>query len=425
MSQLEPNPNIPEFSVSEISNTIKLAVEGAFPYVRVKGELSNFKKAPSGHLYFNLKDESAVLAGVCWKGSAARFNFKPEDGLEVVCSGKITTYPGQSKYQMIVDSMSPAGLGALMELLEKRKKKLAAEGLFDADRKKPIPFLPKVIGVVTSPTGAVIRDILHRIEDRFPSNVIVWPVLVQGEKAAEQIANAIYGFNAIKGEKRPDTLIVARGGGSLEDLWPFNEEIVVRAAAASDIPLISAVGHETDTTLIDYASDLRCPTPTAAAEKSVPVKAELVLFVDDMARRVKGEIFRLLENKAGELKGLARGIPNLSQLIDDKVQKLDNLSLRLENAFPKILQDKQQKLHYLGKLLESYSYKNVLQRGYAVVHGKGGQVVSCVGDINAGDKFKLEFSDGKVEVQAMGEKKPKKKKVKKEVVVDERQDSLF
>ena len=279
--------------------------------------------------------------------------------------------------------------------------------------------------MVTSPTGAVIRDILHRIEDRFPSNVIVWPVLVQGEKAAEQIANAIYGFNAIKGEKRPDTLIVARGGGSLEDLWPFNEEIVVRAAAASDIPLISAVGHETDTTLIDYASDLRCPTPTAAAEKSVPVKAELALFVDDMARRVTGEIFRLLENKSNELKGLARGIPNLSQIIDDKVQKLDNLSLRLENAFPKILQDKQQKLHYLGKLLESYSYKNVLQRGYAVVHGKGGKVVSCVGDINAGDKFKLEFSDGKAEVQAMGEKAPKKKKAEKKVVVDERQDSLF
>ncbi|MDA0781220.1 MAG: exodeoxyribonuclease VII large subunit [Rickettsiales bacterium] len=419
MSQLEQNPNMPEFSVSEISNTIKLAVEGAFPYVRVKGELSNFKRAPSGHLYFNLKDESAVLAGICWKGSTGSFTFKPEDGIEVVCTGRITTYAGQSKYQMIVESMTPAGLGALMELLEKRKKKLAAEGLFDADRKKPIPYLPKIIGVVTSPTGAVIRDILHRIEDRFPTHVIVWPVLVQGEKAAEQIANAIYGFNAVKGDNRPDLLIVARGGGSLEDLWAFNEEIVVRAAAASDIPLISAVGHETDTTLIDYVSDLRCPTPTAAAEKAVPVKAELVLYIDDMARRIKGDIFRLLENKANELKGLARGMPSLSQLIDDKTQKLDNLAIRLENAFPKILKDKEQKIHFLGKLMESYSYKNVLKRGFAVVHSSGGKVISQATGVNAGDKLKIEFADGQADVQALGNKS------KKTVVADKRQDSLF
>jgi exodeoxyribonuclease VII large subunit len=424
MPQLEQNPNIPEFSVSEISNTIKLAVEGAFPYVRIKGELSNFKKAPSGHLYFNLKDESAVISGVCWKGNAGRFTFKPEDGIEVVCAGKITTFAGQSKYQIVVDSMSPAGLGALMELLEKRKKKLAAEGLFDADRKKQIPYLPKVIGVVTSPTGAVIRDILHRIEDRFPTNVIVWPVLVQGEKAAEQIANAIYGFNAVRGEKRPDVLIVARGGGSLEDLWPFNEEIVVRAASASDIPLISAVGHETDTTLIDYASDLRCPTPSAAAEKAVPVKTELVLFVDDMTRRIKSEIYRFIEDKKNQIKGLARGMPTLSRLIDDKVQKVDNLSVRFENSFPKLIKDKEQKLHYLSKLLESYSYKNVLKRGYAVIHGKGGKVIGASSDINAGDKLKIEFADGKKDVQALGERKPKKK-VEKKIVKDERQDSLF
>jgi exodeoxyribonuclease VII large subunit len=416
MSQSEQEP----YSVSELSNTIKLVVEGALPYVKVKGELSNFKKAPSGHIYMNLKDESAVIAAICWKGSADRFSFKPEDGMEVICTGRITTYAGQSKYQMIIDTMSPAGLGTLMELLEKRKKKLAAEGLFDANRKKPIPFLPEVIGVVTSPTGAVIRDILHRIGERFPTNVIVWPVLVQGEKAAEQIAGAIYGFNSIQGEKRPDVIIVARGGGSLEDLWPFNEEIVVRAAATSNIPLISAVGHETDTTLIDYASDLRCPTPTAAAEKCVPVRAELILLVDDMARRIKGSIFRLLDDKQNYLKGLSRGIPSLSQLIDDKVQKLDNLVLRLENAFPKILKEKEQKLHFMGKLLESYHYKRVLERGFAVIHGSSG-IINSAQDIKPADRLKIEFADGKCTVIADGEKNKTAKKSKK----DERQDSLF
>ncbi|MEX0300716.1 MAG: exodeoxyribonuclease VII large subunit, partial [Kordiimonas sp.] len=250
-SEKKQGSNAHEFTVSEISGALKRAVEDQFGYVRVRAELSGVKMAASGHLYFSLKDDKAVMDGICWRGSAAKLSFRPEDGLEVVCSGKLTTYPGRSKYQMVVDRMEPAGAGALMALLEERKKKLAAEGLFDPARKKKLPYIPKTIGVVTSPTGAVIRDILHRLQDRFPRRVIVWPVIVQGEGAADKIANAIRGFNALDetgSVPRPDLLIVARGGGSIEDLWSFNEEAVVRAAAESEIPLISAVGHETDTT---------------------------------------------------------------------------------------------------------------------------------------------------------------------------------
>jgi len=260
--------NLPEYSVSEISQAVKRTLEGAFERVRVRGEISGFKRAASGHLYFALKDEEAKLDAVCWRLSAGRLAVTPEDGLEVVAIGRVSSYPGRSSYQLVVESLELAGEGALLKLLEERRKKLAAEGLFDAARKRPLPFLPEVIGVITSPTGAVIRDILHRLEDRFPRRVLLWPVLVQGEGAKEQIAAAINGFNAIRPGgplPRPDLLIVARGGGSLEDLWAFNEEIVVRAAAASTIPLISAVGHETDTTLIDHAADRRAPTPTAAA----------------------------------------------------------------------------------------------------------------------------------------------------------------
>ena len=267
--------NVQELSVSELSRALKRTVEDAYSYVRVRGEISGFKKAGSGHLYMTLKDTDAVIDAVCWRGSASRLMTKPEDGLEVIATGRLTTYPGRSKYQIVIEQMEMAGEGALLKLLEERRKKLADEGLFDESRKQPIPFLPEVIGVVTSPTGAVIRDILHRLSDRFPRHVLLWPVLVQGEGAAAQVAAAIEGFNRIApgGQvPRPDLLIVARGGGSLEDLWGFNEEIVVRAAAASEIPLISAVGHETDTTLIDFASDRRAPTPTAAAEMAVPVQ---------------------------------------------------------------------------------------------------------------------------------------------------------
>jgi exodeoxyribonuclease VII large subunit len=423
MPQTEQNNKLPEFSVSEISSSLRCVVEDAYPFVRVRGELTNYKKAPSGHVYMNLKDEGAVLGAVCWSGSAARFSFKPEDGLEVVCTGRITTYAGQSKYQMVVDFMEPAGVGALMALLEKRKKQLAEEGLFDLDRKTAIPFLPEVIGIVTSPMGAVIRDILHRLEDRFPRHVLLWPVLVQGDKAAEQITEAINGFNRLEKNgavPRPDVLIVARGGGSLEDLWPFNEEIVVRAAAKSDIPLISAVGHETDTTLIDYAADLRAPTPSAAAEKSVPVRAELMLFTDDLWRRATSSIFRLLEDKQNEIKGLARGLPKPSQFLDDNLQRLDNISMRLENIFPKVLQEKQQKLHFMAKLLESYNYKKVLERGFVVVRNKD-KIVSSAANVDGGDRLELEFHDGKKHVVAEGDKP--KATVKK--VEDKRQDSLF
>lgn len=388
---------IPEFTVTQLSQTIKLAVEGAFPYVRVRGELSGYKKAPSGHIYMNIKDRESVLAAVCWKGTALGLAFRPEDGMEVVCTGRITTYSGQSKYQMVVDQMQPAGVGALMELLEKRKAKLAAEGLFDASRKKEIPFLPQVVGVVTSPTGAVIRDIIHRIEERFPRHILVWPVLVQGEKAAEQIAAAIEGFNRLQ-ELRPDVLIVARGGGSLEDLWPFNEEIVVRAAAASQIPLISAVGHETDTTLIDYAADLRTPTPTAAAEKAVPVRAELMLWVEDMQRRLRIAAMRGLEEKQRLLQGLVRNLPTLPQLLDHKTQQLDHLSLRLAQAFPVILKEREQKLHFLSKLLESYHYKRVLERGYAIVRDASGTVMTSAANIASGQALKVEMADGAVDV---------------------------
>src|SRR6188768_2488086 len=282
--------NVVEWTVSELSSALRRTVEDAYGYVRVRGEVSGFKGAsPSGHVYFRLKDDKAVLEAVIWKGAFGRMRVRPEEGLDVIVSGKLTTFAGSSKYQIVIDSLEPAGIGALMKLLEERKKKLAAEGLFDEARKQLLPFLPKVIGVITSPTGAVIRDILHRLQDRFPRRVLVWPVRVQGEGSAEQVAAAIRGFNALpEGGRipRPDLLIVARGGGSLEDLMPFNEEIVVRAAAESMIPLISAVGHETDITLIDFAADKRAPTPTAAAEMAVPVRSELMLRVDGCARRV-------------------------------------------------------------------------------------------------------------------------------------------
>ena len=283
-------------SVTALSLVLKTLVEKSFADVRVKGEISGLKKAASGHLYFALKDEESVLDGVCWRGGASRLGIVPQDGLEVVCTGKITTYPGRSKYQMVVETMEAAGVGALLKLLEERRQKLEAEGLFSPARKKPVPFLPEVIGVVTSPTGAVIRDIMHRLNDRFPRHVLLWPSLMQGEEAAQQVAAAIKGFNAIPKEglqtpdgflPRPDVLIVARGGGSLEDLWAFNEEIVVRAAAESEIPLISAVGHETDTTLIDYAADLRAPTPTGAAEKAVPVRQELQMQLTEIELRLQ------------------------------------------------------------------------------------------------------------------------------------------
>lgn len=330
----EPS-NMPEFSVSEISQAVKRTLETSFDRVRVRGEISGFKRAASGHLYMALKDDSAVLDGVCWRGVAGRLGMQPEDGMEVIATGRLTSYPGRSKYQIVIDRMELAGAGALLKLLEDRKRKLAAEGLFDAERKRKLPFLPEVIGVVTSPTGAVIRDIMHRLSDRFPRRVMVWPVAVQGEPAAGQVAAAIRGFNGLAktgAVPRPEVLIVARGGGSLEDLWAFNEEIVVRAAAESEIPLISAVGHETDTTLIDFASDRRAPTPTAAAEMAVPVRAELAAQTLDLERRLLGGAGRFLTERRMEVEGLGRGLPDPRRLLEEKTQRLDDSAERLGNA---------------------------------------------------------------------------------------------
>src|SRR5438309_2551618 len=317
--------NIPEWTVSELSAALKRTVEDAFGYVRVRGEVSGYRgPQPSGHCYFTLKDEGAKIEAVIWKTAYGRMRIKPEEGLEVIAQGRLTTYPGRSKYQIVIETLEPAGLGALMALLEERKKKLAAEGLFEAARKQLLPFLPERIGVVTSPTGAVIRDILHRLADRFPRQVIVWPVRVQGDGSAEEVAAAIHGFNALPLEgpmRRPDLLIVARGGGSLEDLWSFNEEIVVRAAAASAIPLISAVGHETDITLIDFVSDRRAPTPTAAAEMATPVLAELAASLADYERRMISGGARVVRERQVRL--AAARLPRVQDLLNLASQRLD------------------------------------------------------------------------------------------------------
>ena len=466
MSDDTAGVNAQEYTVSEISGALKRAVEDQFGYVRVRAELSGVKLAASGHIYFSLKDDKAVMDGVCWRGNAARLSFRPEDGLEVICSGKLTTYPARSKYQMIVDRMEPAGAGALMALLEERKAKLAAEGLFDPANKKPLPFLPKVIGVVTSPTGAVIRDILHRLHDRFPRHVIVWPVVVQGQQAADQIAHAIDGFNAMPeggATPKPDLLIVARGGGSIEDLWSFNEEVVVQAAAASDIPLISAVGHETDTTLIDYAADLRAPTPTGAAEMAVPVRDDLLYTVADLGRRLTGLKGAMIRDRKERLVGLARGLPSPKDLLglaqqrcDDlserlprglknvtqqkashlnrligglsakrleqravfEAQKLQSTSVRLQPNYVRHLADLAAKLDSAGRMLSSLSYERVLDRGFALVEDASGRSVAKSSTLSAGDQVKVRFSDGSTAMQVLTGKAPKSKPKKAKLKAD-------
>ncbi|MGH6856062.1 MAG: exodeoxyribonuclease VII large subunit [Methylocella sp.] len=328
--------NAPELSVSELSAALKQVVEDRFGFVRVRGEISNYRGVhSSGHAYFCLKDQSARIDAVIWKGVFAKLKTKPQEGLEVVATGKVTTFPGRSTYQIIVEALEPAGIGALMALVEERRRKLAAEGLFDEARKKPLPFLPACIGVVTSPTGAVIRDILHRIAERFPRHVVVWPVRVQGETSAAEIAAAIDGFNALPEQgplRRPDVIIVARGGGSLEDLWSFNEEIGGRAAARSFVPLIAAVGHETDWTLIDHAADLRAPTPTAAAEKAVPVRSELAAALSDLARRHSDAALRGLDRRRTELRALSRALPQSDGIFALRRQQLDNFESRLDGV---------------------------------------------------------------------------------------------
>ncbi|MBV9908947.1 MAG: exodeoxyribonuclease VII large subunit, partial [Hyphomicrobiales bacterium] len=322
--------NAPEITVSELANALKRAIEDRFGYVRVRGEISGYRgRHSSGHAYFCLKDANARLDAVIWRTTLQRIRVKPEEGLEVVATGRLTTFPGKSTYQIVIDSLELAGIGALMALLEARRRKLAAEGLFDAARKRKVPFLPRVVGVVTSPTGAVIRDILHRLADRFPVRVIVWPVRVQGETSAAEVVAAIDGFNALPldgAAPRPDVLIVARGGGSLEDLMSFNDEAVVRAVVRSAIPLIAAVGHETDWTLIDHAADLRAPTPTAAAEFAAPVRVELLAAMADLDARRRGAVLRFSQRLRSDLRALARALPGGEAIVAGPRQRLDRAS---------------------------------------------------------------------------------------------------
>ena len=460
----EAGGNAHEFSVSELSFALKRTVEETFGHVRVRGEITGFRGVhSSGHSYFALKDESARLEAVIWKGVYSKLRFKPAEGLEVIATGKLTTYPGSSKYQIVIEQLEPAGVGALMALLEERRKKLAAEGLFAAERKKKLPDIPDVIGVITSPTGAVIRDILHRLADRFPRHVIVWPVRVQGETAAAEVAAAIEGFNRLKpGGRipRPDLLIVARGGGSIEDLWGFNEEVVVRAAAASDIPLIAAVGHETDVTLIDYAADKRAPTPTAAAEMAVPVRTDCLANVLDLERRLLRAETRLIENGRAQLKGLARGLPRLQDLIALPRQRFDHIGERLGLALRRAAETKRARLSRIegklstqfirfriadgkkrlaqyekraataerrhladlarrldgaGKLLQSYSYQGVLERGFAVVRGIDGKPVHASTGLKPGAALAIEFAhEDRVGVVVSGGDVPRPAPRKKE-----------
>jgi exodeoxyribonuclease VII large subunit len=439
--------NLPTLSVGELSNALKRTIEQAYGYVRVRGEISGCKRHGSGHVYLGLKDPDAVLDAVIWRGTASRLDLRPEDGLEVICTGRLTTFPGRSKYQLIVERMELAGEGALLKLLEDRKKRLAAEGLFDAERKRPLPYLPETIGVVTSPTGAVIRDILHRLDDRFPRRVLVWPVAVQGVGAAEQIAAAIDGFSALSIDgsvPRPDLIIVARGGGSLEDLMPFNEEIVVRATARSVIPLISAVGHETDTTLIDLAADRRAPTPTAAAEIAVPVRLELMAGLTGSALRLANVITRMLDERRRWVEGLARGLPEPGSLLDGLTQRLDDRAERLTLGWRTLLRERtarlaeaaaklthpRDRLDLAGRqlavavdrlrpavdrivvamadtlvrfdqVLAGLSPDRVLERGYAVVEHSDGRLADPL-EIATGTALNLRFADAVVPARALG-----------------------
>ena len=354
-----PGNNAPELTVSELAQALKRTVEDRFGLVRVRGEISNYRGPhSSGHAYFCLKDAGARLDAVIWKTSLLRLKTRPEEGLEVIATGRITTFPGKSAYQIVIETIEPAGVGALMALLEERRKRLVAEGIFATERKQAIPFLPSVIGIVTSPTGAVIRDILHRLSDRFPRRVVLWPVRVQGETAAAEVSAAIAGFDALDGSStiaRPDVLVVARGGGSLEDLWCFNEESVVRAVAACRIPVISAVGHETDTTLIDFVADLRAPTPTAAAEKCVPVRADLLAQVADYDSRRRGAKRRFLERAGVDLRGLGRALPTRDRVLALPRQRTDRAGERIGHLVARALATQRTRLAALADRLSRHT----------------------------------------------------------------------
>ena len=420
--------NIPEYSVTEISKSIKQVLDDTFGYVRVRGEISGLKQAASGHVYLNLKDESAIINGIIWKSNVSRLSFQPHDGLEVICKGRLTTgysdrYPGRSDYSIHIDSLMPAGEGALMALLEQRKKKFAASGLFDQIHKKQIPEYPHRIGVITSPTGAVIQDILHRIEERYPLNVILWPVPVQGDDSSELITQAIRGFNNIDIEEsiKPDVIIVARGGGSIEDLWAFNEENIVNAVFESKIPIISAIGHETDTTLIDLVSDLRAPTPTAAAEFVTPVKSELYEVVRKAQKELDQNIEFSIDEKKQHFKLVDHKLPaNLKLFINtlnsnfltissrlntkilreqlkSKIDTLNNYSNRIRISSKQYISSRIEKINSVSKLIESLSYKSVINRGYAVIRNSNKKPVQKISDILDDNEINIELKDGILE----------------------------
>jgi exodeoxyribonuclease VII large subunit len=422
-----PGDNAPAMTVSELSGSLKRTVEDAFGHVRVRGEISGFKRHASGHCYFTLKDEAACVDAVLWRGSAAALRFRPEDGAEVIATGRVTTYPARSRYQVVVERLELAGQGALMALLDKRRRALAAEGLFDEARKRPLPFAPRVIGVVTSPTGAVIRDILHRLADRFPVHVLLWPVAVQGEGAAAQVAAAVRGFDALApggAVPRPDLVIVARGGGSIEDLWAFNEEEVVRALADCSIPTISAVGHETDTTLCDFAADRRAPTPTAAAEMAVPVRADLAAGVAELGLRAGRCARRYHERGAEQLGHALRRWPDRDALLAPQRQRLDELAERLPRALrgrldrargelghaggalrPGLLaaaaRRGRERLDALWRMAELAHPNRPLARGYARVEAReGGAVLISAAAAKAAGRLRLVFADGPLDAVA-------------------------
>ena len=449
-TQAQAPSNVPVQSVSDVAQGVKRTVEAAFGRVRIRGEVSRPNYHRSGHLYLTLKDDRAVIDAVSWKGQVSKLGFRVEEGMEVIATGKLTTYPGGSKYQIVIDTMDIAGEGALLKMLEDRRKKLAAEGLFADERKKPLPLLPNSIGVVTSPTGAVIRDILHRLADRFPRDVLLWPVSVQGDNAAAQIAKAIDGFNALPADgpvKRPDLLIVGRGGGSLEDLWCFNEEIVVRAVADSQIPIISAVGHETDTTLIDFASDRRAPTPTGAAEMAVPVRTDELIKLGDLGQRLAISLRRKAMALSTEVEGLSRGLGQPARLIQDRMQTLNLADLALDSATQKNIalwrqrfdalagrlphprekvrgmtqaftaldakarmktalhqnvNRQQQQLDALGRVLESLknARDQLMDQGYIYVTDTGGGIVRRTDQVRDNMPMTLHFRDGKVDAIA-------------------------
>jgi len=401
----------PILSVTELSLSLKSCVEQVFNHVKVRGEVSDVKRATSGHIYFSLKDKDSVLSAICWKGSSRQCAQHIQEGLEIVCTGKLSTYPGRSNYQMIVEIAEPAGEGALLKLLKDRKEKLEKEGLFDPAHKQPIPFLPEVIGVVTSPTGAVIRDIIHRVSDRFPRHIIVWPVAVQGEECAAQVAAAVRGFNALPENgkiPKPDVLIVARGGGSLEDLWGFNEECVVRAVYDSKIPVISAVGHETDTTLIDFVSDLRAPTPTGAAEKAVPVRLELYNTLNTKENNLKSALNQTVIESRLKIQKLTGRFPNLNEIIQSFIQKTDDKTERLALAIKTYLNRYQEKTKSMSRLLKSYSYQAILERGFALVSA-GSKVITSAQTAQNQPQLQVRFSDDIITTIPLKNNKKKEK----------------